>query len=118
MIINNKQINIWRGQDFPPTLYHIWLYSESELRIFNGTEWVTIIDSINISDRLSELSNQLNDLTNLFNSAKINNKLIKDNPVLNSDDINNTYNGVFINSDSVTENLKTIDNLLVTQILD
>ena len=58
MIINNKQINIWRGSDVPPTLYHIWLFNESELKIYNGVEWITIIDSINIAERLIELSDK------------------------------------------------------------
>ena len=63
MIINNKQINIWRGQDIPPTLYHLWLYNESELKIYNGVEWITVIDSINIAERLIELSNKIDNLS-------------------------------------------------------
>ena len=118
MIINNKQINIWRGQDIPPTLYHIWLFNESELKIYNGVEWITIIDSINIAERLIELSDKIDNLRDDFESTTINGKLIKDNPILNSGDINNTVNGTYINTESLANNLQKIDKLLVTQILE
>ena len=118
MIINNKQINIWRGQDTPPTLYHLWLYNESELKIYNGVEWITVIDSINIAERLIELSNKIDNLRDDIESTTINGKLIKDNPILNSGDISNTINGTYINTGSITSNLQKIDKLLVTQILE
>ena len=118
MIINNKPINIWRGSDVPPTLYHIWLFNESELKIYNGVEWITIIDSINIAERLIELSDKIDNLRDDFESTTINGKLIKDNPILNSGHINNTINGTYINTGFITSNLQKIDKLLVTQILD
>ena len=118
MIINNKQINIWRGSDAPPTLYHIWLFNESELKIYNGVEWITIIDSINIAERLIELSDKIDNLRDDFEAKTVNGKLIKDNPILNSGDINNTINGTYINTESITSNLQKIDKLLVTQILE
>ena len=104
MIINNKQINIWRGQDIPPTLYHLWLYNESELKIYNGVEWITVIDSINIAERLIELSDKIDNLRDDFETKTVNGKLIKNNPILNSGDINNTVNGTYINTESLANN--------------
>ena len=49
-MIQNKQVNIWRGPDFPPTLYHIWLKDESQLLRYDEKvkDWVVFLDSTQI----------------------------------------------------------------------
>lgn len=37
----NKNIQIWRGFDTPPTNYHLWL-KEDSLYKYNGEEWIPI----------------------------------------------------------------------------
>ena len=34
-MIDNKQINIWRGSSSPPTIYHIWINNENQLLKYN-----------------------------------------------------------------------------------
>ena len=118
MIINNRQINIWRGLEPPPTIYHLWLYNESELKLYNGTGWVTIVDSINIAERLNELADNIQSIQENFANTTVNGKYIKDNPILNTDDILNTRVGNYIKNESISNTLNTIDKLLVTQIID
>lgn len=40
----NKNIQIWRGFDTPPTNYHLWL-KEDSLYKYNGEEWIPISSS-------------------------------------------------------------------------
>lgn len=105
MIINNKQVNIWRGTSEPPTIYHIWIRNDSELLLHNGTKWVVFIDNKYMLDKLDALIN-----------ATVNGYKITDNPVLKSNDIV-TDNGNFIKN-NVAESLTTLDTLLTTQIID
>jgi len=125
MIINNKQINIWRGDSDPPTLFHLWIYNDLELRLYNGTEWVTFIDNadlaqqiIAITEKVNLLNSKVSVIDEAFNNSTVNHKFIKDNPVLNTDDINNTQSGNFITTNNITSNLSKIDTLLDTQILE
>jgi hypothetical protein len=75
-MINNKQINIWRGDQTPPTIYHVWIKDNSKLLLYNGTEWVVFLDN-------KELIENVNNLL----KATVNNKKIIDNPILDATDI-------------------------------
>ena len=105
MIINNKQVNIWRGTSEPPTIYHIWIRNDSELLLHNGTKWVVFIDNKYMLDKLEARIN-----------ATVNGYKITDNPVLKGSDILTTK-GNFVGN-SVTDSLTTLDTLLTTQIID
>lgn len=44
-LLRNKQINVWRGNDTPPTKYHLWVYDDTKLRLFDGSAWQTFLDN-------------------------------------------------------------------------
>lgn len=122
MIINNKQVNLWRGSDVPPTIYHVWIYGDSQLRLYNGTEWITFIDDIYTIQQINLLTQRVvnveQDISNLKNNT-INGKKISINPVLNGEDIIIGENSQFINdTDTLTDALIKIDTLLNTQIIE
>ncbi len=113
-MINNKQVNIWRGDSTPPTIYHVWIKDNSKLLLFNGIEWIIFLDNKDIIDTLQTIIDRVSKLEN----NTINGKKIKDNPVLTGDDINITNDGTYISkSDGITSNLLDIDALLTTQII-
>lgn len=78
-LINNRQVNLWRGNQEPPTKYHIWI-KDNKLLIYNGEEWEVFVDNFS---SLEELRQAIEDLGN----STINGKAIKDNPTLTSIDI-------------------------------
>jgi len=51
-MINNKQINIWRGSEAPPTLYHLWLKDENQLLKYDEEQqdWIVFLDSNQIKE--------------------------------------------------------------------
>ena len=114
-MIQNKQVNVWRGSDPPPTLYHIWIKDESKLLLYNGTEWETFIDSTETIGTINSILSRLDSIE----SKTINNKKIVDNPILSGADIKNTNTGNYISSaQSISDALSVIDNLLTTQIIE
>lgn len=122
MIINNKQINIWRGLSPPPTIYHMWLYNDKELRLHNGIEWVLFISDAQTIEIVTGLVDKVEilelELITLQNNT-INNKKISTNPVLNGNDILNTSEGLYIQSGiSLSDTTLKLDTLLSTQIIE
>lgn len=122
MIINNKQVNIWRGTEPPPTLYHIWLKDDSKLKIHNGEKWITILDDFKTIEELKNLLTKVTEIeskVNLLSEKKINNKLISNNPVLDATDISIIEAGTTISkNDSLNEALLKLDRLLDTQTIN
>ena len=113
-MIQNKQVNIWRGNEEPPTIYHIWIKDESKLLLYNGTEWITFINSTETIQTIESILKRLDVLEGLT----VNNKKITDNPVLTGSDIKNTYSGTYISQDnSISDSLSIVDKLLTTQII-
>lgn len=103
-MINNRQINLWRGNQEPPTIYHIWIKDNNKLLLYDGNNWKTFLDN-------KEVINKLLDST-------INGKPIKDSPVLKGTDININADGSFINSNNtIAESTLRLDTLLTTQII-
>ena len=43
-MINNRQINLWRGNQEPPTIYHIWIKDNNKLLLYDGNNWKTFLD--------------------------------------------------------------------------
>lgn len=122
MIINNRQVNVWRGSGVPPTIYHIWLYNDTQLKIYDGNEWITILNDTTIVEKINELLDKVSELESeidTLNTKKVNNKLISDNPILDATDIALTESGIFINeNESSEESLLKLDQLLSTQIIN
>lgn len=120
-MVNNKQVNIWRGDQTPPTIYHIWVKDNSKLLLYNGTQWVVFLDNIEIIDTINKiqesvekLETQIDELSN----KTVNNKPIKDNPILDGKDINISADGTFINSsETLAQTALRFDKLLTTQII-
>lgn len=94
-LIDNRQVNLWRGSKEPPTKYHIWIKG-TKLLLNNGSTWEVFVDNFSTVSELKK------DLENLANST-INGKKIKDNPVLTSLDI-------LIGKD--LENFKATDSII------
>lgn len=121
-MVNNKQVNFWRGDQTPPTIYHIWIKDNSKMLLYNGLKWVVFLDSKEVIDAIEQFQEQLDkmqqDITTLGNKT-VNKKYIKDNPVLNGDDIFHTKNGQYIsNFNTLSQSLNILDKLLTTQIFE
>lgn len=113
-MIQNKQVNIWRGSQTPPTIYHIWIKDESKLLLYNGKEWTVFIDSTSTIQTINSMLSRID----MLETLTVNGKLITSNPVLDGSDIRNTFNGTYINNTkSIADSLSTIDTLLTTQII-
>lgn len=77
--INNRQVNLWRGSNEPPTKYHIWI-KDDKLLLYNGEQWIVFVDNF---ESVSDLKKAIEKL----NNSTVNGKAIKDNPILTSLDI-------------------------------
>lgn len=121
-MINNKQVNIWRGDQEPPTLFHVWIYQNQKILLHDGTDWVTFINDVELTEKINQLTQRVDIIeqdVNQLKSSTINNKLIKDNPVLNGLDLKLVSSGHFINPEnSISDNIQNLDTLFVTQIIE
>ena len=77
--INNRQVNLWRGSNEPPTKYHIWI-KDDKLLLYNGEQWIVFVDNF---ESISDLKKAIEKLSN----STVNGRAIKDNPILTSLDI-------------------------------
>lgn len=103
-MINNRQVNLWRGNQEPPTIYHIWIKDNNKLLLYDGNNWKTFLDNKDVINKLLD--------------STINGKPIKDSPVLKGTDININADGSFINSNNtIAESTLRLDTLLTTQII-
>ena len=122
MIINDKQVNLWRGTSVPPTIYHIWIYNDTQMKVYDGNEWVVFsddaatIEKINqLIERVDALEQNISDLS----SATINGKEISTNPVLDGRDLKLQQEGTYVDSvDSLSTSIIKLDILLSTQIIE
>lgn len=122
VMVNNKQVNFWRGDMTPPTIYHIWIKDNSKMLLYDGEKWIVFLDNkevigiLNkIQDMLDNMQNQIDDIGN----KTVNKKPIKTNPVLDGTDININGNGNFIvSTESVAQTAIKFDTLLTTQIIE
>lgn len=121
-MINDKQVNLWRGSSVPPTIYHIWIRNNSQMLIYNGTEWVVFIDDEATIEKIDVLIARVDSIESKvlsMDNYTVNNKAIKNNPVLNSSDLLLDSNGHFVkNTDSLTSSTIKLDTLLTTQIIE
>ena len=122
-MINNKQVNLWRGTDPPPTIYHVWIYKDEQMLLYNGEEWITFIDDVDTLSKVLELQEDIKLIqknVDKVSQSTINNKLIIDNPILDGKDlILGGNNGKFINnSQTISENIQLLDSILTTLIIE
>lgn len=113
-MIKNKQVNIWRGPDTPPTNYHIWFKDEKQLLRYDedANEWVIFLDSSGIVDVIADFLQVIDNLT-------INGKSIKSSPVLDGSDIRINQNGHYIKQgDTIQQAALKLDSLLTTKVYD
>lgn len=118
-MINNRQVNIWRGDQEPPTIYHIWIWKDLSLKLYNGTEWVTFIDDLSIVEQLNALLDRVASLEDFRENSTINGYKIERNPVLDADDLKTASSGTFIIADeNISDSLAKLDKLLDIEIIE
>ena len=121
-MVNNRQVNFWRGDTIPPTIYHIWIKDNSKMLLYDGSQWVVFLDNkevieiVNkVQEKLDNMQKQINDL----GDKTVNRKAIKNNPILDGTDLLIGWTGNFVNSQStVAQTAKRFDDLLTTQIIE
>lgn len=121
-MVNNKQVNFWRGDMTPPTIYHIWIKDNSKMLLYDGEKWVVFLDNkeiIDILDRIQEMLDNMQDKIDEIENKTVNKKPIKTNPVLDGTDIlvNATGNYV-IPTETLAQTALRLDNLLSTKIIE
>lgn len=120
-MVNNKQVNFWRGDMTPPTIYHIWIKDNSKMLLYNGEQWVVFLDNKEIIDILNQiqemLDNMKKEIENIGNKT-VNKKPIKTNPVLDGTDIAINGDGTFVvPTETLAQTTLRFDKLLTTQII-
>lgn len=120
-MIDDRQVNLWRGSSTPPTIYHIWIRG-SQMLIYNETEWIVFIDDETTIQKINQLITDINTVKaniNSINDYTINNKLIKNSPILNGGDLESGISGHYIvNTETVSQSFIKLDTLLTTQIIE
>lgn len=121
-MVNNKQVNFWRGDMTPPTIYHIWIKDNSKMLLYDGEKWVVFLDNkeiIDILDKIQEMLDNMQDKIDEIENKTVNKKPIKTNPVLDGTDIliNATGNYV-IPTETLAQTALRLDNLLSTKIIE
>ena len=122
IMINNKQVNFWRGDKEPPTIYHIWIKDNSKMLLYDGSQWIVFLDNkeiIDILDNIQKLLDNMQQQINEIGNKTVNNKAIKTNPVLNGTDILINANGNYIiSNETLAQTASRLDNLLTTKIIE
>lgn len=121
-MVNNKQVNFWRGDMTPPTIYHIWIKDNSKMLLYDGEKWVVFLDNkeiIDIFDKVQQLLDEMQAKIDEIENKTVNKKPIKTNPVLDGTDIliNATGNYV-IPTETLAQTALRLDNLLTTKIIE
>lgn len=121
-MVNNKQVNFWRGDMTPPTIYHIWIKDNSKMLLYDGEKWVVFLDNkeiIGILDKIQKMLDNMQDKIDKIENTTVNKKPIKTNPVLDGTDIlvNATGNYV-IPTETLAQTALRLDNLLSTKIIE
>lgn len=121
-MVNNKQVNFWRGDMTPPTIYHIWIKDNSKMLLYDGEKWVVFLDNkeiIDILDKVQQLLDEMQAKVDEIENKTVNKKPIKTNPVLDGTDIliNATGNYV-IPTETLAQTALRLDNLLTTKIIE
>lgn len=45
-LVKNRQVNIWRGNEFPPTIHHVWIRNDTSLYLYDSqiNQWVSFME--------------------------------------------------------------------------
>lgn len=115
---DNKQINVWRGSETPPTNYHMWIFTDFTIKLYINGEWTTFIDNASTAKAIIEIIERLDSLEDFRDNVTINSKLVKDSPTLDATDLLSKTSGAYVEeNDNVADALMKIDELLTTQII-
>ena len=115
---DNKQINVWRGSETPPTNYHMWIFTDFTIKLYINGAWTTFIDNASTAKAIIEIIERLDSLEDFRDNVTINSKLVKDSPTLDATDLLSKTSGVYVEeNDNVADALTKIDELLTTQII-
>lgn len=122
VMVNNRQVNFWRGDTIPPTIYHIWIKDNSKMLLYNGEKWVIFLDNKEVLDILNKIQDMLDSMKEQIDDVgnkTVNKKPIKTNPVLDGTDININDNGNFIvSTETIAQTAIKFDNLMTTKIIE
>lgn len=46
VLVNNRQVNVWRGSQEPPTIHHVWIKDETALYLYDSSveKWVSFME--------------------------------------------------------------------------
>lgn len=111
-MIQNKQVNIWRGNDTPPTLYHIWFKDESQLLRYDDKlkDWVIFLDGGQVVELIKNFMDSLESLS-------INGYSITESPVLDGSDLLLGQDGHYIKKENnLQQATLKLDSLLTTKV--
>lgn len=122
VMVNNKQVNFWRGDITPPTIYHIWIKDNSKMLLYDGEKWVVFLDNKEIIDILDNIQNMLDEMQTKIEdigNKTVNRKPIKTNPILDGTDILiNTTGNYVVPTETVADTALRFDRLLTTKIIE
>ena len=113
-MIKNKQVNIWRGPDPPPTPYHIWFKDEELLLRYDeiAKDWKIFLDARGLDIKINQFLEAIDSLT-------VNGHRIYDNPVLNASDLLIGSQGHYVKADdTVKQAISKLDLLLTTEVYE
>ena len=111
-MIQNKQVNLWRGNDSPPTLYHIWFKDESQLLRYDETvkDWVVFLDS-------GEIVRIISEFLDVIDNISVNGHPLTENPVLDGSDLLVGQDGHYIKKENTLQQATLkLDSLLTTKV--
>ena len=77
-MVNNKQVNFWRGDMTPPTIYHIWIKDNSKMLLYDGEKWIVFLDNKEVIDILNKIQDMLDNMQNQIDD--IGNKTVNKKP--------------------------------------
>lgn len=90
-MVLNKNISVWRGEETPPTDYHLWEKEDGSLHTKIDEEWIQIISPTDISETknsilgnvseeyntLEKVENKILNLDNEIDSIELTTKVVK-----------------------------------------
>lgn len=121
-MVNNKQVNFWRGDMTPPTIYHIWIKDNSKMLLYDGEKWVVFLDNkeiIDILDKVQKLLDEMQGKIDEIGNKTVNKKAIKTNPILDGTDILiNAIGNFVVPAETLAQTALRFDNLLTTKIIE
>ena len=97
----------------------MWIYTDFTIKLFIDGEWTTFIDNASTAQAIIKIIERLDPLENFMGTATVNEKLVKNNPVLDAGDLKSKASGNYVKeNDNVASALMTLDKLFRTQIIE